>query len=48
MNTDNSQDSRGREGTFISNFACDRLRHMKNKGMKQSHALSQNSEAIDV
>ena len=24
------------------------LRHMKNKGVRQSHALSQNSEAIEV
>ena len=25
-----------------------RLRHMKNKGVQQSHASSRNSEAIDV
>ena len=30
------------QGTFS------RLRHMKNKGMQQSHDLSQNSEAIDA
>ena len=29
-------------------IGCIRLRHKKNKGMRQLHASSQNSEAIDV
>ena len=33
---------------YFNNFTPVRLRHMKNKSLRQSHASSLNSEAIDV